>query len=163
MVLQLPAPDPQHTALLDELHEQHDQIRKALAAAEIKAAALIVHGVWGADAAGLLLDMRLSDEGDRAADASLLLVLDRDSEVLWFNPHARYDTYDHPATSEIEVDDHGNPLPLVDEEVVSEIAGHLEWAYEAGEGVSGSLYPGQDDHFKDDINLVFLDVHEALG
>lgn len=164
MIIGLPHPDTEHAVLLKDLREQHERIGEQLADAELKSAALIAHAVWGADAAGLLLDMQVSEEPGSAADASLLLVLDADGEVLWFNPYGRHDTFDHPAAAHLHVDDHGNPLPVVDEEVAQEIVGHVEAAYEAvGYGCHGALDPGQDDYFpQDSVNLLYLDLDGAL-
>jgi hypothetical protein len=163
MILQLPTADPTIDKTIADLREQAYQLGLALAAAEFRAAAYIVRQVWGADAASLLLDMNISDSGAGAADADLLVVLDRDGGLLWFNANSSRDMYAYPGGAAIS-NDYGRPRHDVDGSVVNRIEDCLEAGYEANDrAVSGALDVASDEHLDFDMNLLVLDVDAALS
>lgn len=159
MILALPPHDLPDVNALSVARADYARAGEALRRAELTMAARTVRKLW-TRAARVLVDKDVNDREE--TDISLLVILDPDGELLWFNQNSRrVDCFDYPG-AEVMSDDRGRPSVDLDEEVVKEIEEHLVAAYDAAGGASGALAPTSDDYFSSDRNLLALDIAAAL-
>jgi hypothetical protein len=160
MILGAPTADPAVAARRDELEKQRDAIAAELAHVELRLAADIVRHVFGTAAVWLKVD---KDEHEQYGTAiTLLVVLDADTQPLWFNSDGgRHDSNEYPGAHTI-ADDHGRPTREMDTETQAALVGHLTAAYDAAGGPSGALFATSDDFYGYELNVLCLSIPAAF-
>lgn len=163
MIVGLPAPDTTADQLLDCTRKEADRVGKKLAVAELAAANRIVLGVWGLTARSVIFELR-DDAFVGAPDVEILVVLDGDDELLWFNHEStRHDCWGYPGAEDIS-DDKGRPNVGVDQQVIDEIREHLCAAYVAAEGLTHGLETSDNEYFDVQLNHILrFDTEDATS
>lgn len=149
----LPTPDQVTVDELTALRAAYEQAGQELARAELMAAARTVRAVWGADAALLLAEKDVNDDGH--TDVTLLLVLDQAGRPLWFNRLSGRDCVNYPGVDPRSEDVH--------HEVNSAVETHLGAAYDAAGGISYTWDAVSVDHFGFEVNTLILDIPATLA
>ncbi|SDT74170.1 hypothetical protein [Actinoplanes derwentensis] len=160
MIFDLPQPNPAYTADLTAARSAADLAAHHCGTQELAAAARILRATMGDQAARLVATKDTGYDGQ--PNITLLLLFDAYGTLLWFNPEFRYDlARNYPGAAHIG-DDIGNPPTGLSGDAATAVEDHLELAYTAFQGVNGALDTTSDPHLDRHLNLIVLDISEAL-